>query len=165
MKAHYACSTLCLILLCLLSAGTSSAEGKFGIGVVFGEPTGVAWKYRINYINAIDGSIGFSPYDRARVNIDFLWHSHPFNGGQLALHYGVGSAFGFGRTDFIAVRGNDGYFLRRQELGFGVRAVIGLTYDIPRSPVDLFFELAPILVLTPGTGMGIDVGVGARIYP
>ena len=136
---------------------------SFGLGFVFGEPTGIAWKYHINNINAIDGVIGFSPYDRFRVNIDYLWQSHPFSEERLALHYGPGVAFGFGRTDYVVYNRN-GYFLRNENLGFGVRGVAGITYLIKNTPLDIFFELAPVIIFTPTTGSGIDVGFGGRVY-
>jgi len=153
-----------LVATCLL-AHDGCAQGRLGFGLVLGEPTGVAWKYRIDHVHAVDGAIGFSPFDNPRINIDYLWHSHPFDESLLALHYGIGAAFGFGRTDVVLVRGNNGTLFQREELGFGMRGVLGLTYTIPRSPLDVFFEMAPILVFTPGTGMGIDIGLGARVYP
>lgn len=141
------------------------AQGKLGVGIVVGEPTGVAFKYRMDAVNAVDGAIGFSPFDRFRVNVGYLWHAHPFDTRDLALHYGLGGAFGFGRTDYIAVRNGNAYVLRHGDLGFGVRFSGGLTYTIPRTILDAFFEIAPLLILAPDTGLGLDVGIGVRIYP
>jgi hypothetical protein len=138
--------------------------GRFGAGFVFGEPTGIAWKYQMNDRNALDGSIGFSPYDRYRINVDYLWQSYPFNEPRLALHYGVGGALGFGRTDYLFDDGRNTYLFRTQDLGFGVRGVVGMTYLVPRTPMDLFLEVAPLMILAPGTGMGLDAGFGARFY-
>jgi hypothetical protein len=140
------------------------AQGNFGFGLIIGEPTGIAWKYKINYLNAIDGAIGFSPYDRFRIHADYLWQARPFQDEHLALHYGIGAAVGFGNTTYYDEH-DHAYFLRHEELGFGARVVVGLTYAIPRSPVDLFFEMAPLIVATPEPGFGIDLGLGARVYP
>ena len=137
-------------------------QGNFGLGAVIGEPTGIAWKYRINSVNALDGAIGFSPYNAYRVHVDYLWQSHPFDEYNLAMHYGAGVAFGSGRTTYYS--NNGGVLFRNQEVGFGLRGVIGLNYLIKRSPVDLFFELAPLIVLTPNSTSGIDLGFGARVY-
>lgn len=142
----------------------SRAQGMFGFGLIVGEPTGLAWKYKLNHQNAIDGAIGFSPYDRFRIHVDYLWHSYPFQEQHLAVHYGLGAAFGFGRTDYVFEHGNS-YVLHEGDLGFGARAVVGLTYSIPRSPVDTFFEIAPLIVAAPGPGFGIDLGLGVRVYP
>ena len=151
-------------LSCLAPAGVL-AQGRLGFGFVFGEPTGIAWKYRINHVNAVDGAVGFSSFDQLWMHIDYLWQSYPFTEQSLALHYGLGSAIGFGRTEYFVVnRGS--YILTRRELGFGARAVVGLTYTIPKSPLDVFLEVAPVFVLSPNPpGMGFDVGLGARVYP
>jgi hypothetical protein len=150
--------------LCLFNAD-ADAQGRFGFGCIVGEPTGLSWNYRMANMSAVDGAIGFSPYDRFRMHADYLWHSYPFSEQNLALHYGVGAALGFGRSDYLVIDRRT-YILRREELGFGVRTVIGVTYLIPRSPVDLFLEVAPIFIMIPRPpGFGIDVGLGARVYP
>lgn len=154
-----------LVLLLFLTCLQLQAQGRFGFGVVFGEPTGIAMKYRIGNANAVDGAIGFSPYDRFRIHGDYLWQSYPFQTPNLALHYGIGAAFGFGRAAIIYSRPDGGYFLRRVDLGFGVRTVIGLTYAVARSPVDVFLEFAPIFIFAPGPDVGFDIGLGARFYP
>ena len=160
MKTVHAFLTVSILMF--LFSVPAGAQGRFGAGFVFGEPTGIAWKYRINQVNAIDGAIGFSPFDRYRIHVDYLWHSFPFRDQNLSLHYGIGAATGFGRTDYIVVSGKRTYVLRNQEIGLGARAVTGLTYLIPKTPLDLFFELAPLIIFNPGTGMGIDVGFGGR---
>ncbi len=163
--SHLVRSAAILVVLCGLGVSQSKAQGQFGFGFIFGEPTGVAWKYRISHIHAIDGAIGFSPFDRFRMHVDYLWQSYPFDDQRLALHYGLGAAVGFGRDEVLAFREGDTFVLQNQDLGFGARTVIGLTYMIPRSPVDLFLEAAPVFILAPDAGMGIDVGLGVRVYP
>ena len=128
-------------------------QGKFGVGFVVGEPTGIAWKYRLDPAHAVDGAIGISPNNQFRMHVDYLWQSHPFNERNLALHYGAGVAFGSGRT-----------YLRTQEVGFGLRGVGGVDYMIRNTPLDLFFELGPMLLLTPNSGSGVDLGFGARVF-
>ena len=155
--------SIAVLLLCaaFCSAQETYQGGKFGAGFVIGEPTGIAWKYRINQINAVDGAIGLSPYNAYRVHVDYLWQSRPFTEPGLAMHYGVGAAFGSSGT---AYTNRSGVLFRDEELGFGVRGVIGVNYLIRNSPVDLFFELAPLIVLTPNSTSGIDLGLGARVY-
>ena len=96
--------------------------------------------------------------------VNYLWQTTPFDEPQLGLHYGLGGAFGFGRTGYFVYRQGNTYFFRDREIGFGVRGVVGLDYAIRRSPLDIFFELAPLLVLTPDAGSGIDAGLGMRVY-
>ncbi len=150
-----------LFVIGILLAGSftqAKAQGRFGIGFVFGEPTGFDWKYRISEDNALAGAIGFTGSDRTRVDVDYLWQSYPFYERDLSVHYGIGAAMGFGNET------RDDFF-RQNDLGFGVRGVIGLTYMIPRSPVDVFVEAAPVMVFSPPTGVNLDAGLGVRFYP
>ena len=62
-----------------------------------------------------------------------------------------------------AFRGGESFDQRETE--FGVRGVLGLTYRIPRSPVDMFLEVAPVFFIAPNGDMDIDAGIGARVYP
>lgn len=157
----------CALLVIVMMAFTADArtQGKFGVGVIIGEPTGVAWKYRISGENALDGAIGLSPGDRVRFHVDYLWQKHSFQEEHLLLHYGVGAVVGAGGSQYLAFGRGDTYVLVQRDLGFAVRGVVGLTYEIPRSPFDTFLEIAPLLILTPVSGMGIDAAIGVRVYP
>ena len=139
--------------------GTAQQKGKFGLGVVVGEPTGLAWKYWLEGTNALDGSIGFAPSDRFRLSVDYLWHAHPFSEKALALHYGPGVTFGFGQSHY-----SSDYFGENGG-GFGFRGVVGLTYLIKNTPLDVFFEAAPVIILAPSATSGVDLGLGLRAYP
>ena len=67
--------------LLLLSAGNpgfaQNRGGTFGFGFILGEPTGLAWKYKLSRANALDGVIGFSPGNRFRIHVDYLWKAYP----------------------------------------------------------------------------------------
>lgn len=157
---------LSIALLALIANTTpAEAQGRFGLGLMVGDPTGFSWKYKLDSQNALDGALGFSPYDRFRFHVDYLWISRPFDNQDFSLTYGVGGAAGFGRTDYVLVSRGNGYFWRTEDRGFGIRGPVGINYMIPRSPVELTVELAPVLVLTPDGGVGIDGGVAVRVYP
>jgi hypothetical protein len=153
------------LLLCafLLVGSQVRGQGSFGIGLIIGEPTGFSWKYKASSQNALDGAIGFSPADRFRAHIDYLWVARPFSDGNLTLTYGVGGVVGFGDRDVVERRGGFAYFNR--EVGFAARVPVGLNYMIPRSPVELGLEVAPLLILAPDGGLGIDGGFLVRFYP
>lgn len=154
-----------LLLLLAAGSGAAQAQGRFGFGFILGEPTGLSWKYKMSRANAVDGAIGFSPGDRFRIHVDYLWFAYPFRDANFSLHYGVGAVIGFGRTWWVDRGHGDGYWAGTRDLGFGVRVPVGVNYEIPRSPVELFFELAPIVILAPDAGVAIDAGLGVRFYP
>ncbi|HEX9006041.1 MAG TPA: DUF3996 domain-containing protein, partial [Bacteroidota bacterium] len=57
------------------------------------------------------------------------------------------------------------YFAQSGTLGFGLRLPFGIDYAIPRAPLELFFEIAPLVIVTPAGGAGVDFGFGVRFYP
>ena len=152
-----------VLLLCICSTNLN-AQNKFAAGFVIGEPTGISWKYNMDQKNSLDGAIGFAPVNRFRAHVDYLWHSEPFNEKRLSLYYGPGVAFGVGHTDYIVVNGKNAYLFSDRDIGFGIRGVIGMEYLIPKSPVDLFLETAPIMIMAPAGGFTMDIGFGARFY-
>ena len=159
--------TVCCLLLitCLITIGSSHshAQGSFGVGLILGEPTGISWKYKLNRRNAFDGAIGISPFDRMRLQVDYLWMSRPFNDQSFIFSYGVGMAVGFGERYVTGRRGVFGSFA--SDAGFAARVPLSLTYDIPRSPVELGFEIAPLIIFGPNSGFGMDGGILIRFYP
>ncbi len=160
-------SMMCLIVLALAATvcytTPASAQGKFGVGFGFGEPTGISWKYRINESNAVDGGIGFSPYNDFRFHVDYLWQAYPFTERHLSLYYGVGAVVGSGRNGYyVPYRG--GYLFTRDEIGFAARVPVGLSYLIPRSPLDLYVEFAPMVIFTPASDFAADGALGIRFY-
>lgn len=152
---------LSIVLIIGLPAN-SSAQGRVGFGFVLGVPTGVAWNYKTGRNNAIDGAIGVLPDDRLRIHMDYLWHSHPFRDDRLSLHYGPGVVFGFSRD---GSERRDRSLFGENQTGVGLRGVLGLTYEVTSAPLDLFFELGPVIVLAPRTASDVDIGFGTRFYP
>ena len=151
-------------LMLIVSKPITAQDHGFGIGIILGEPTGLSAKLWTSNENAFDFGLGFSVggdrlaykgnYDRgSRVHfhMDYLWHS--FNAisstERFPLYYGIGGRFNSG--------GNyDG--------SFGIRGVFGIAWFPHSTPIDIFFELVPVLQITSSTGLGIDVGLGIRYF-
>jgi hypothetical protein len=70
--------------------------------------------------------------------------------GRLPFYYGIG-----GRIKF-AENNNDDFI--------GVRVPFGLAYIFATAPVDIFFELVPILDLAPDTDFDFNAALGARYF-
>ncbi len=139
-------------------------QGRFGFGLVAGEPTGLAWRYRIDNVHSVAGSVGFLPGENVRFSADFLWQT-PFRGNSdFYAYYGPGVFVGYGERRVYYF--SDGSYRVLDDAGaVGVRLALGVAYNIPRSPVDLFFEVAPAVILTAPAGGVVDVGLGVRVYP
>ena len=156
---------LLFVLLILSFSGTQAQSRKFGLGVIIGEPTGLSAKLWTSNENALAFGLGWSvrgyrfngfdnDYDRvtrSHIHVDYLWHS--FNAisysGEFPLFYGIGGRIVTG-PEYSGT--------------FGVRGIIGIAW-LPRStPLDIFIEVVPTLLLVNSTGFGIEAGIGARFY-
>lgn len=152
------------------AGGTSDfrANKEFGLGLVFGNPNGLAGKYYLSDDTALDFAVGYSRYYVGRrdrrgglhVHGSFLWHPavlaqpDPF---WLPIYFGVGGRF----------LDREYFYDRDRRSRFGVRVPVGLMMDFNDVPLDIFFEIAPIFdFLTPsGRGwFGFHSALGARYY-
>jgi hypothetical protein len=154
---------LCLFFTAQASIGQEQEQqGKFGLGVILGEPTGLSAKYWTSSVTAFDFGLGWGWIDgnnngndnggsRVHFHMDYLWHSFETikSTERFPLYYGIG-----GR-----VNAGEGY-----STSFAVRGVIGVAWMPRDTPIDIFIELAPSLRLTESTGFAIDGGLGARYY-
>ncbi|MFH5831401.1 hypothetical protein ACG2F4_00830 [Halalkalibaculum sp. DA3122] len=149
---------LTVSILCLLfsahSAVAQNQDGKLGVGLMVGEPTGISLKYWQSQQNAIDGGLAWSlgQYDAVHLHADYLWHNYSVfdevEEGQLPLFYGIGGRLIFTENDAV----------------LGVRVPVGINYLFEESPVGLFLELAPTINLAPSTDFDIGGALGVRIY-
>jgi len=132
--------------------GTEGYPKTFGIGVILGEPTGVASKLWLHERVSLDVAGAWSFMSGSfYVHGDIQWHMFDLiavETGRLPLFVGAGARIKF--TDTIDV---------------GVRFPLGLVYIFATAPVDIFVEVAPALVLVPATEFDIGAGIGVRFYP
>ena len=142
-----------LALFCMFAAVESplwaQEAGKFGAGVILGNPTGGTAKYWLSGTQAIDMGVGFST--KLAVYGDYLWHGWNVlpqpSAGKLPLYLGLGAQ------------------IRTFSPGeFGLRTVAGIAYWLPNDPLEIFLELVPIFRLTPNSSVGLGAGIGLRYY-
>ena len=130
----------------------AAPDHGFGLGVLLGEPTGIGLKYWLGSRTAIDGGIAwsFSGDDSLHIHLDYLlqnFNLFKLKKGQLALYYGIG-----------------GRFKDEEERRIGVRVPVGIDYISEDVPMDIFFELAPVLDLVPGTELELMGCLGIRYF-
>jgi hypothetical protein len=131
---------------------TSDMSGRLGLGVIFGEPTGVSLKYFFTDSIAIDGGAGwaFHHHTDFHLHSDILWHDFdliPVPEGKLPLYLGVGARLKV--EDHADDR-------------FGIRVPVGVSYFFERLPIEMFGEVAPVLDVAPSPRGGLTAGVGVR---
>lgn len=178
------------IVLALLSTSTMAGGRSFGLGVVMPAPTGITGKLWTSGSTAIDFMVGWNNgyrdgyydpdcnnprfYDRNtaycndyyydygdrrrhggyrdfHIHADYLFHNFSAirSSERFPLFYGPGVSMNFWRSEFLEL---------------GVRGDFGIAWLPRRAPMDVFFELAPVLNLFPYPNFDVNVGLGTRFY-
>jgi hypothetical protein len=127
-------------------------EKNIGLGIILGEPTGVSLKKWTGSSTAIDGAAAwsFTGGGSFHLHIDYLVHNSSLfevKRGRLLLYYGLG-----------------GRLKTEADVRVGFRIPVGLNYEIEDTPLDVFFEIAPMLDLAPNTKFWFTAGVGIRYF-
>lgn len=157
-------STICLLILALgiSTANAQQTEGKIGLGLMVGEPTGISFKTWTSQNTAIDAGLAWSVgrFDAVRLHADYLWHDFGILGGEvnkgrLPVYYGIG-----GRLIFADDHPDPG----DNNAVLGARVPVGVNYLLEDSPVGFFFEVAPIVNIIPETDFDVDAALGVRYY-
>jgi hypothetical protein len=162
---------MALLVLALAAPSIVLAQPRvrgFGFGLILGEPTGITIKGALGTQNAWDGAVGSSFFGNLRLHGDYLWNVDAFSSSKAGLYFGLGAAIGFGRGKGVLVRGEKDqwyYYTDENAVALGLRGVAGINAMPFSAPVELFGELAPIIGLSPATGVGYDLAIGIRYYP
>lgn len=147
------------------SASNFQANKTFGLGFMLGRPTGLSGKYFLASDRALDFGVGavggYGHRDGLHLHLDYLWHpvslvSDP--AFELPLYFGIGGRI----WDFDDDDYNDDGF------AFGVRAPLGIAFDLTNTPIDIFFELALVVDFYSGyrdnIGTDLNGAIGFRYY-
>jgi len=84
---------------------------------------------------------------------DYLWHSFKVlpqpSEGKMPLYLGLGLQIGDTHHNSDAL---------------SLRAVGGISYWLPKNPIEIFFELVPVFHLSNNDGSDLNAGLGLRYY-
>jgi hypothetical protein len=141
-------------------SGRPSEKGTVGLGLIFGEPTGITVKVYLEDDRAIQGAFGASFYaDAWQLHAEYVLHPWILQDRDtfvLPVYLGPGLRF----MRYNGGRGGDATFAA------GLRAVVGMLFDFKNVPLDVFVEVGGVLEydFTDGWGPGFNVGAGVRYY-
>ncbi|MFN0251665.1 MAG: hypothetical protein ACKV2T_32615 [Kofleriaceae bacterium] len=160
------------VIIVAALAGTAFAEevvdldpqpekGTFGLGIIFGEPTGVSAKLYLKDDQAIQAALGFAFIGAGiHAHADYVFHPYILQSRAsfvLPVYIGPGLRM---------IQYRDGR--ESNHFAFGLRVVGGLLFDFKRVPLDAFVEVAGVaeLKLLDGDrfGLAINASAGARYY-
>ena len=160
MKRWYRSARIAALAVTLgLAASTARAErwGDQGVGIMVGNPTGLSYKIFLDERIGIDAAFGVDD-EELDTHVDLLVHdfdllrrSPAFAGltrdADVPVYFGVGPRLYFGNDTEI-----------------GLRLPIGVSVFPHRTPWEFFGEIAPIVRLSPSTGINFDFSLGVRYY-
>lgn len=143
---------ICLIALTLTTH--SWAEGNNGVGVVFGDPSGLTLQHKINNQQFADFYFAYT------------WDSEWIFMGDYKFHLnGI-----FGESTPVVPYAGLGAYLKIEDkkhdddVALGVRIPIGIDWRIENSPIVLFGELVPALRVVKSTDGDFQLGLGGRFF-
>lgn len=150
-----------------VSRQPTGIEGEpegFGMGVVIGEPTGLSFAYRTGEWTNIQAGLGWS-FSNSRIHLtgDYtrnLFIARPEDTPEVRfpIYVGVGGRVKLGFNE------DDGKGKDEASNSVGVRFPIGAAVLPTHQRLDVFLEIAPVLLLLPSTAFRLDGALGARIF-
>lgn len=140
-------------LLSLTSLARAQESGDAGVGLVLGDTLGATGKLWLDHYSAVDLNLGAdSSTSNFTVSGDFLYHGWKAfpqpSQGRLAAYIGGGP-----RIE-----------ARNDATEFGLKAILGASYFLPKNPIEIYGELGPFFRMTPVGGVYLVGGVGVRFY-
>lgn len=136
--------------------GGGPRGGRFGLGIILGDPSALTAKFFLAPSSAIQLHLGYAltRHDRLVVIVDYLFHIlgviPPIErAGRLTPYVGIGGRVGVAESD---------------EALLGLRIPLGLSFQLNGVPLEIFLEVAPGLGIIPRTRALVDGGVGVRFY-
>lgn len=145
-------AALILTALVPFAAARDLGKGDFGLGLILGDPAGINLKYWTGSTTALSGAFAWSVGKEKAflAHVDYVFHDFGMfkvKTGRLGLYYGAGAR--------LKTNG---------ETRVGIRIPLGVTYVFERAPLDVFFEVAPLLDVIPETKGDVQGGAGVRLY-
>ncbi len=142
-----------LVLLLLPPTLAHGEVSSASAGIIMGEPTGISFKTWLNEDTALAAAAAWSFADGREafhIHGDYLNHIfglfHPKR-GRMAVFYGFGARV---KTE--------------PQTRAGIRIPFGVTYIFEGAPLDIFFQIVPLLDMAPSTEANVNIGAGIGYY-
>ena len=167
---HRLIFTLLIITSAASITHAASMNGRFGVGIILGGPTGLSGKYFLDREQAIDVGLAFDIDDFVLIYGDYLKHFPGAFGArekfftELTPYIGVGPVIVLDSDDR---KRNDRYFADDDDdFGVGVRIPLGIEWmsQNPKIPIGIALEIVPGMIIIPGTDLFFQGGVAFRYY-
>jgi hypothetical protein len=138
---------------------STASSGSTGLGVMFGEPTGLTLKHWLNSSNAVQFGLTYSFNNYFAIMGDYLWHFSTHS--EFTPYAGIGAEIFFNTADGYSQR------FRRDDTGsvdFAARIPLGVEWLPRKAPLGVFAEIVPAIGLIPGIYGFVQADIGVRFY-
>lgn len=128
--------------------------GANGLGIVFGDPSGLTFQHKINEKQFADFYFAYTWDDELVFMGDYKLHLP----GLLETELPVTPYVGIGAFLKIEDRKHN------DDVAIGVRIPVGIDWQVPNAPIVVFGELVPALRIIKDTDGDFQAGLGGRFY-
>jgi hypothetical protein len=150
---------LFILAVCLFSMPKIYAQpsgGNFGLGIQFGEPSGLSLRiYQPGRMSA-DILLAWDLDDFFYANVHGTWEKSLAGSGDFNFFYGPGAFIG------LRERRNRGLFDGDNDVNFGISGTAGFNVYIER--IEIYLRITPRLLLVDRTDSNVGGGLGFRFY-
>lgn len=150
-----------------ISSAATPAQGRTGIGLIFGYPTALNGKTWQDERRAVDAGLAYSFGDSIALYGDFLLHFHgTFKAREafvreLSPYVGIG---GLMLSSKDPPRGKRPTAPNDTIVNFNLRIPLGIEWLPPSIPISVFLEIVPGIYLVPDTAGAFQGGLGFRYW-
>jgi hypothetical protein len=153
-----------------------AGHGRFGLGVLLGQPVGISMKLFVAPNHAFQLGLGYDLVlrDAGTVTLDYVWHPIPMASTRtlvLTWHIGLGGSLGvwpaghdYDCRDGDLVTPGIQPVCRTAWVQPGVRAPLGFEVVLRDVPLELYAEFAPGVLVYPMIEFLAQGGFGVRWY-
>jgi hypothetical protein len=136
--------------LCLLLPSQTVAAPKWGLGLVWGDPSLLLVTFSPKERIVLDAAVSWPRDHEVLLLADCKFSSYlTVSSLDWHVHYGIGGCF------ILNPHGDE---------AFGARVPLGISYEFPHTSFEAFAELAPALQIVPQTKPRLQGGLGLRIW-
>lgn len=149
---------LCLALGLFLSLQlyAQPSGGNFGVGIQFGEPSGLSMRiYQPGRMSA-DILLAWDLNDFFYANVHGTWEKPLAGSGTFNFFYGPGVFIG------LRDRNDRGLFYRDNDVNLGVSGTAG--FNVYADRLEIYLRVTPRLLLIDRTASDVGGGIGFRFY-
>lgn len=147
---------LLVLLLCGTQAFAQPSSGRFGIGIQFGDPSGLSMRIYQPARMSADILLAWDLDDFFFANVHGTWEKSISGSGNFNFFYGPGVFIG------LRERYNRRLFDGNDDVNLGVSGTLGFNCYVDR--FEIYLRLTPRLLLIDRTDADVGGGLGFRFY-